>query len=423
MTLRALISVFLLLCWTEAAVAQSSSPVRVRVLDSQQPTSVTVKATGGDLRVHLPETSAPVMRLRPGESATLSLRGPEVAIKRDADGIYASSLDIQPDDGVAWTLASGEITRTYTGPLHVEADGRHLQLVNHAPLDDYVASVVAAEYGFEDLEGSKAMAVVARTYGIRASTKFDTGDYDHVDNTVSQVYRGIRAITPTSRRATQATAGEVLTHEETLIEAVYFSSSGGHTANNEDVWDAKEVLPYLRGRRDPYDSNSPHHRWKTTVSRSQLLNALSNEFGTRITGFVLGKRSEEGRLKTVTLLTPGGRMTVRANDFRLAITRRLPDADLKSTWFDASRRGDTYRFNGRGFGHGVGLSQWGIHEMSDRGKSYRDMLGFYYAGVEIRSADGDMLDVPDRPLATSPPPQERKDNREKEEESTRRIGW
>jgi len=189
------------------------------------------------------------------------------------------------------------------------------------------------------------------------------------------------------------------------------------------VWDAKEVLPYLRGRRDPYDSNSPHHRWKTTVSRSQLLNALSNEFGTRITGFVLGKRSEEGRLKTVTLLTPGGRMTVRANDFRLAITRRLPDADLKSTWFDASRRGDTYRFNGRGFGHGVGLSQWGIHEMSDRGKSYRDMLGFYYAGVEIRSADGDMLDVPDRPLATSPPPQERKDNREKEEESTRRIGW
>ncbi|WP_179862101.1 SpoIID/LytB domain-containing protein [Longibacter salinarum] len=421
MIVRVCIAVLLLSFCVKDTAAQSDPHVRVRVLGSQKPTSVSVKATGGDLRIHLPSTSSPVMRLRPGESATLSLRGPEVAIERSADGIYASALDIQPDEGVTWTLTSGDVTRAYTGPLHVEPDGSSLQLVNHAPLDDYVASVVAAEYGFKDLEGSKAMAVVARTYGVRASDKFNSGDYDHVDNTVSQVYRGVRAITPTSRRATQATAGQVLTYDGSLIEAVYFSSSGGHTANNEDVWDAKDVLPYLRGKRDPYDRNSPHHRWSTSVPSSQLLSALSNEFGTRITGFVLGKRSSEGRLKTVTLLTPGGRMTVRANNFRLAITRRLPDADLKSTWFDASRNGNTYRFSGRGFGHGVGLSQWGIHEMSDQGRDYQDMLSFYYSGVDIRSFDGAQIDAPARPVASNPPKERKKE--EKEEETTRRIGW
>jgi stage II sporulation protein D len=419
MALRVLLATVLFAWIALPAGAQTDSHVRVRILGSQSPTSVTVTASGGDLRVHIPDVSAPIMRLRPGESATITLRGREIAIRRDADGIYAASLDLHPDEGASWTLKSGDVTRAYTGPLHVEPDDAALQLVNHAPLDDYVASVVAAEYGFEDLEGSKAMAVVARTYGLRASSKFDSGDYDHVDDTVSQVYPGVRAITPTSRRATQATAGEVLTHNDALIEAVYFSSSGGHTANNEDVWDAKEDLPYLRGKRDPYDRNAPHHRWTTTVSRPKLLSALSNAFGTKITGFVLGKRSSEGRLKTVTLMTPGGRMTVRANEFRLAVTRRMPDADLKSTWFDASRRGNRYEFSGRGFGHGVGLSQWGIHEMSDRGKSYREMLSFYYTDVEIRSADGDLIEAPAPPVAASPSPEREK----REEETTRRIGW
>jgi stage II sporulation protein D len=112
-------------------------------------------------------------------------------------------------------------------------------------------------------------------------------------------------------------------------------------------------------------------------------------------------------------------MTVRANEFRLAVTRRMPDADLKSTWFDASRRGNRYEFSGRGFGHGVGLSQWGIHEMSDRGKSYREMLSFYYTDVEIRSADGDLIEAPAPPVAASPSPEREK----REEETTRRIGW
>jgi stage II sporulation protein D len=393
--------------------------VRVRVLGQQQPISVTIEATGGDLRVHLPNVDAPIMRLRPGESADIALRSGEVAINRGGDGIYGASFDIQPDAGVQWSLSSGSVERVYTGPLHVEPDGSSLQLVNHVPMDDYVASVVASEYGFDDLEGSKAMAVVARTYGMRAAGKFDSGDYDHVDNTVSQVYRGVRSITPVSRRATSQTRGEVLTYDGALIEAVYFSSSGGHTANNEDVWDASSALPYLRGRNDPYDRASPHHRWSMSLDRDRLLSALSNEFGMRVTGFTIAKRSDDGRVQTLRLSTPGGYVTVKSNEFRLAVIRRIPDAKLRSTWFNATRSGNTYRFRGRGFGHGVGLSQWGIREMASQGKSYEEMLTFYYAGVDIRDADGDLVRPPARPVATTP--ERPKD--EREDRTTRRIGW
>ena len=365
------------LAFPYSAVGQSESDVvRVRIFDGADAGPVRLSASGGDLQMMLSGRSTVLMRLRPGETARIGVRSGEVYVQRGEDGFYAPAIDVRPASDAQWSVSTpAQGARSYVGLLHVEPDGTSLQMVNAVTLKDYVASVVAAEYGFDDQEGSKAMAVVARTYGLRAAAKFD-GSYDHVDNTASQVFRGIGAITPTSRQAARATSGEVLTHEGALIEAVYFSSSGGHTANNEDVWDADEVLPYLRGRRDPYDTASPHHRWTTRISRSKL---------------------------NVELLTSGGRTAMQANAFRMLVNRAIPDAELKSTWFDARRRGGTYVFEGRGFGHGVGLSQWGAHEMATRGFSYRDILQFYYEGVSIETVDGTQVSPPSR--------------------TTRRIGW
>lgn len=410
------------LAFPSSAVGQSESDVvRVRIFDGADAGPVRLSASGGDLQMMLSGRSTVLMRLRPGETARIGVRSGEVYVQRGEDGFYAPAIDVRPASDAQWSVSTpAQGARSYVGLLHVEPDGTSLQMVNAVTLKDYVASVVAAEYGFDDQEGSKAMAVVARTYGLRAAAKFD-GSYDHVDNTASQVFRGIGAITPTSRQAARATSGEVLTHEGALIEAVYFSSSGGHTANNEDVWDADEVLPYLRGRRDPYDTASPHHRWTTRISRSKLLSALSREQGTRVTGFVLGDRSNEGRLVNVELLTSGGRTAMQANAFRMLVNRAIPDAELKSTWFDARRRGGTYVFEGRGFGHGVGLSQWGAHEMATRGFSYRDILQFYYDGVSIETVDGTQVSPPSRPVAAQPTPQPKKDAEPRD--TTRRIGW
>jgi stage II sporulation protein D len=396
--------------------------VRVRLLESIGPETVRVTPVGGTVHLRREQNGAPLLRIEAGDTVTLGVRGDELAVRLSTRGLYTPDLLLDPDPGVSWKLAwtdgSRDRARTYEGPLFVQPDPKksgRIQLVNASPLESYVASVVAAEYGFDDLEGAKAMAVVARTYALKAADKFD-GRYDHVDHTASQVYRGTSAITGVARRAARETRGEVVTYNDTLIEAVYFSSSGGHTADNEDVWDADESLPYLRGKRDPYDGNSPHHRWTTRIDRRPLLRALEERLGGSVRGFVIGERSEGRRVKNVDILRPGGsREPMQANAFRLLVNRAVPGAEMKSTWFDARREGDEYVLDGRGFGHGVGLSQWGAHEMSQRGKGYRDILSFYYDDIRVQRLDGVKVAPTLPPVA--------KEEADAPERGGGRIGW
>ena len=394
-----------------------TSRVRVRIGHPSSVTNMDLTVQDGPLAVHLPDGGAPVMELRSGETTTLGLRQGDVYLRRGDDGLYATELRLRPAGSNArWHLSLSNQSRTYTGGLSLvpDSDGDSgLLLVNHVPVEDYVASVVASEYGLEDREGAKAMAVVARTYGLFASERFG-GTYDQTDGTVSQVYEGAGAVTEASRTATQATTGEVLTHDGALIQAVYFSSSGGHTADNEDVWNAKEPIPYLRAREDPYDASSPHHTWSATIDRPSLLQTLTRAYGTSVEGFTIDTRAPHGRVTTVNvLLSEGPTQTMNANDFRLTVNRGVEGDPLKSTWFDARREGNQYVFDGRGFGHGVGLSQWGAHAMAEQGNNYREILQFYYRDVSIRRLEQVSSD-PAAPVARSPDPPPTDD---------RRIGW
>jgi stage II sporulation protein D len=405
------------------AHAQSASDdldaVRVRLHHQSKIERAKLSVEDGPLAVHLPESGSPVMRLQAGETTTVGIRQTDVYLRRGARGLYATNLTVRPSGKDArWTLSFENYEdRTYTGGLHLAPAPdieSSMLMVNEVPIEDYVASVVAGEYGLGDTEGTKAMAVVARTYGLFASAKFG-GAYDQADGTASQVYEGATAATEQSRQAARATKGEVLTYNGSLIQAVYFSSSGGHTANNEDVWKADEAIPYLRGRDDPYDASSPHHNWSATVDRSSLLQALTRTRGTLVDGFTIGERTPHGRVKTINVLQSSGPdHTMKANTFRLVVNRGVDGAPLKSTWFDARRQGSSYVFNGHGFGHGVGLSQYGAHEMAERGKDYREILRFYYTDVEIEAVDGVEFDPVTAPVAKEP---------SNANASGRRIGW
>jgi stage II sporulation protein D len=361
------------------------------------------------------------MRLQTGETVVAGIRQTDVYVRRKNNGLYATRLDLRPaGEDASWSVSSDQLeARTYSGELHLAPapeTNASLLLVNDVPLNDYVASVVAEEYGLDDRAGTRAMAVVARTYGLFASAKFG-GAYDQADGTASQVYEGLDVITDRSRRAARATKNEVLTYDGNLIQSVYFSSSGGHTANNEDVWDAEQPLPYLRGRDDPYDEGSPHHRWSVTVDRSSLLQMLTRDQGTLVEGFVIEDKASHGRVETVKILRSDEKTPkMKANAFRLLVNRNLEAVTLKSTWFTARRQGNQYVFEGRGFGHGVGLSQWGAHTMAQRGRSYREILRFYYTGVEIKPVENVQFDSITAPVATSPSPSAT-------DTSTRRIGW
>ncbi len=408
--------------------------LRIRVLEQQAPRTVVLEGPAG-LSLFSGDNDAPIARLGPGEQATVSVHDGELALALPGTRIHTRSLHIFPPDeaDVRITVTRGlqkDVTRSYQGSLYLiqDPDNPVLQLVNHVEVEDYVASVVASEYGLKDLEGSKAMAVIARTYALHALG--EAGDaYDHVDHTLSQVYGGTDRITPLARQAARETYGEVLTFEGHLIDAVYFSASGGHTADNEAVWLSKP-LPYLRGKQDPYDT-SPYAAWSTSVSRKNLLEVLSQAFGFRVSGLRIADRSRDGRVKTLSLLRDGGPdRTIPANDFRLAYIRAFGASTLRSTFFTVRTQGNDYVFQGRGFGHGVGLSQWGAHEMARQGHSYREILSFYYTGVRLQKkvsyADlhpaprpaglGDAAALPPAEASETPAQPARKKPR-------RRIGW
>ncbi|MFP4227527.1 MAG: SpoIID/LytB domain-containing protein [Salinivenus sp.] len=409
--------------WSVGALAawgQDTLSVRVRIEQQRDVASAVVTVEEERMEVQVPGGSAPAFTLQPGDTLRVGRRRSEVFASAGTRGLYSTSVRLTPaQDPATWSMAPADRDpRTYRGGLRVSPDSADgLVLVNHVPLEEYVASVVASEYGLEDDPGAKAMAVVARTYGLFATKKFGP-EVDHADGKLSQVYEGTDVITARSRRAAESTRGQVLTHDGQPIQAVYFSSSGGHTADNEDVWDAEDPLPYLRARSDPYDDESPHHRWQASVSRSDLLQALTRIRGRSVNGFTLGDRMPHGRLKTVELLlSDDTQHTMNANAFRLAVNKRLDDDPLKSTWFDARREGDTYVFEGRGYGHGVGLSQWGAHAMGTQGHSYEEILEYYFTDISIRRHEGSELAPPADPVTESPAVSAPSDS------SSGRIGW
>lgn len=400
-----LVLTVLLLGAPSARANEADRSLRIRLFELNEPSVVTIGAHGGTVQVFAGDFTDPVAAFRAGEFAIVSISNDQLYVKVGGRGLYARSLRLVPVTGAACEVAvsEGRIRSKafrYPGVLSIGLDPAHparLRLINTVGIEDYVGAVVAREYGFDDLEGAKAMAVVIRTYALGTKGKFGA-EYDHVDHTGSQMYQGTEGVTPVIRNAVLQTRGEVLTYRNQLIQAVYFSSSGGHTADNDAVWQSG-ALPYLRGKPDPYDTASPYGEWRSEVSRPRLLAALSATYGFVVAGFHLGDRGPDDRVQTIDLLRPDdSRYTIRANDFRMLVLREFGSNAMRSTIFTARRTGDTYVFEGRGNGHGVGLSQWGAHALALQGKTYREIIDFYYTGVALTQIEK-LATTPEKPPA------------------------
>ncbi|HYE95479.1 MAG TPA: SpoIID/LytB domain-containing protein [Rubricoccaceae bacterium] len=367
-----------LLCLLPAIAAAQDDPiVRVKVLGG--PRTAVVSADEGPLMLHADRSSEPLTVLVPGEQATVERAGGQLRVRTSSGDWEAAVVEAVPGRDERLSVRAGNARRSYYGALSIEADGGALRLVNYVPLEHYVASVVAGEYPFEEPEGVKAQAVLARTYALKNAGRH--ASHDLSDDTGSQVYRGAGQETATSRAAAEATRGEVLTYAGALAEAVYYSSSGGHTADNESVWNGAPIA-YLRGRPDPYDSEAPDHHWTTRASSSRLLAALSRRYGGTVTGIEVADRGGDGRVRQVRL--HGARQaTVRGSDFRSAVNAVFGSRTLRSTHFEVYPSGGDFVFEGRGWGHGVGMSQYGARGMAREGHSYREILDFYFAGTSL----------------------------------------
>ncbi len=229
------------------------------------------------------------------------------------------------------------------------------------------------------LEALKAQAVAARTYVLYQVGKRRDQSY-HVDATVrSQVYGGAEAEREVSSRAVEETRGEVLTYEGKPIIAYFHAHSGGFTEDAGSVWGVS--LPYLQAVRDPYSIEAGEQQWEHAIALSDL-SALVQQgrggIGT-VQDVLSVERSASGRIESVRLVGVQGDNRLSGNSFRL----KVGAGKMRSTLANFRLSGQNLRVSGQGFGHGVGMSQWGAYAMSKRGMSYREILSFYYPGAVL----------------------------------------
>jgi stage II sporulation protein D len=276
--------------------------------------------------------------------------------------------------------------RWYRGRALVIPTSKGLTAVNYVDLEQYLYSVLGGEMsGSWPQEALKAQAVAARSYALyrrqrSASTLFDLGD-----TPTWQVYRGIKDESVGTQIAVNATREQVLIHQGQIIEAVFHSSAGGCTENVEDVW--VQPLAYLRSVREPFAEKSPVAQWTETFTQSELSSRIAN-VGTVVSiqpekttacGRVVSMRVEGDKGSRV-LSGDALRDTLNLRSTLFAVNPQIADPGTKSVNPSASI---VFQINGRGFGHGLGMSQWGAQNLATQGASYQQILMFYYTNTQL----------------------------------------
>ncbi len=276
------------------------------------------------------------------------------------------------------------VPRRYSGAIKVYVTGKELCLINIAPVEDYLAGVLAAEMPKAGTAALQAQAVVARTYMIKNWRRHQKDNYQFCDLTHCQVYKGNENCTDQVKQAITNTTDEILVYQQESIEAYYSSTCGGRTADDNGVWANQKDQPYLTSRADSnFCANSPHYRWRAKISADSLHQIWQRRLGEPINAITISKKGSDGRVRELALMGHSLHL-ITGEDFRAVICRVLGWNTLKSTAFDLRIEKNVYIFTGRGLGHGLGLCQFGAMEMARRGFSYREILRHYFPGVELR---------------------------------------
>ena len=268
----------------------------------------------------------------------------------------------------------------YRGALQVSLKGGSLLVVNQVDVEAYLYGVVPAEAPSSwPQEALKAQAIAARTYALYQSQHRRKWQFDVVDNHGDQVYKGVPCEAETATRAVKATRGRVLVHQDRPILAMYTSNTGWHSAHAEHIFSQR--LPYLVGVKDPYSPTQPMGHWRRTYKAVEVRNKLADLVRGRVDA-IEDIHPEEvtpsGRIKKVLLVHADHNRVLRT---RTTLKRALGLPDIL---MGITRQGDSLVFEGGGFGHGVGLSQWGAKAMAEQGKNVKDILQFYYRGAQLK---------------------------------------
>jgi stage II sporulation protein D len=345
----------------------------VRVLVAEGRKSLTV-TSGGGLTV-TDVTGRRILAFRGnGEAVRLFPHGGNVLVHET--GAFAPTLLVWPSR-LSMVNLEGQAFRGY---LEVHRLDGALAAVNVVDLEEYLQGVLKDEIppGWP-AEAAKAVAIAARSYAVYRMQQNAGGLFHLRATTASQVYGGATGEDARTSWAVQATRGQILTFGGQPIAAFYHACSGGVTEDAMDVFGLK--FDTVLGVTDNFSLGCPHALWVERLTTQQIEGALSRA-GYRI-GRLVGiqdlVRSRTGRILNVAIHHTRGTITLDGKRFREVLGNDV----IRSTDFQVKSNAGGFTFVGRGWGHGVGLSQWGAKEMADLAYQYQDILKFYYPLAEI----------------------------------------
>jgi stage II sporulation protein D len=362
-----------------------------------------------------------------GQSVALLTPGQVLIVQSDPQQttglrLLLDGVSLPPLAGALWLepMAPGSLVvlqqRRYRGRLQLTRQGTGLQAINHVSLESYLPSVVGSEMPASWPQPAlRAQAVAARTYALRQRRPAEP--FDLRATVSSQVYRGVDSETDTTREAVAATRSQVLTYGGSLIEAVFHSSSGGTTEASGDLW--AQQLPYLVAVQD-FDDHSPVRRWSERFGPDQLSQSFAETGG--LLNLQVLSRTATGRLRQVRIEGPRASLVLSGAQLRqrLGLRSTLVELELVKAadpaasveqgpqppqqaqqsglplpplpplqWAEREAPAAvTLVISGRGFGHGIGMSQWGAYTLARRGADHGAILSHYYPGTQLDAYRG-----------------------------------
>ena len=350
-----------------------------------------------------------VMRGAPGETVTVEMSGRSMRALRaggSASDRHTGPFLVRPLEPSSMLTFGG---KKYRGELTLIPTDSGMLVVNRLPMEEYLRGVVPLEIGNrkdEERAAVEAQAVAARSYSY-SHIAGPARAFDMYATVQDQVYGGADAEKPLTDASIRATRGMVLKYAGRVLgNTPYHSTCGGSTAATSEVWHREADRPFLRSVSDRipgtdrfYCDPSPRFRWTRSFTDRELetvlekyLSAYSNApkgpVG-RVRSVREGGRTPSDRVHSLTFATDRGTYAVRANDIRFVL--RAPNNEiLNSTSFrtetEAGPEGlRRLTVTGGGYGHGIGMCQWGAIGRARAGQDYRTILTTYYPGTTVES--------------------------------------
>lgn len=259
-----------------------------------------------------------------------------------------------------------------------------LKAVSELSMEEYLKGVLPVEASPAwSMEFLRAHAIVSRTYALFNILEKEGMPYAVAADVSSQVYGGLGTHDPRTDAAVDETAGQILTYQGKIFPAYFHSTCGGSTARADRVWTI-EKHPSLMGVECDFCRGSKHYRWDAVFTLKQIEARLKkNGFNAvGVSGVSAEGYDDSGRVTSFLIHTARGDKKISSNGFRMFIS----PSHFKSTLITSLKKTETgYRFQGKGWGHGVGFCQYGAKKLAELGYNHRQILSFYYPNSSITS--------------------------------------